>query len=78
MIIENLSQEEMISFIKRYCVKVIKDIPDTNFKAGEYYRVYQDEGGAALIDDKENWFDIFELHNPSEYLEEINERSNTW
>jgi hypothetical protein len=69
MIIENLSREEMINFIKRYCVKVIKDIPGTNFKAGEYYRVYQDEGGGALIDDKGNWFDFFDLHNPSEYLE---------
>ena len=70
MIIENLSREEMINFIKRYCVKVIKDIPGTNFKAGEYYRVYQDEGGYALIDDKGNWFDSFELRDPGEYLEE--------
>ena len=70
MIIENLSREEMINFIKEYCVKVIKDIPDTNFKAGEYYRIHQDEGGVALIDDKGNWFDLFNLHNPSEYLEE--------
>ena len=70
MIIENLSREEMINFIKRYCVKVIKDIPGTNFRAGEYYRVYQDEGGCALIDDRGNWFDVFELDNPREYLEE--------
>lgn len=70
MIIENLSREEMINFIKKYCVKVIKDILNTNFKAGEYYRVYQDEGGVTLIDDKVNWFDLFDLHNPYEYLEE--------
>lgn len=70
MIIENLSREEMINFIKKYCVKVIKDIPNTNFKAGEYYRVYQDEGGAALIDDEGNWFNLFDLNNLSEYLEE--------
>ena len=69
MIIENLSRQEMINFIKKYCVKVIKDIPNTNFKAGEYYRVYQDEGGDALIDDEGNWFDLFDLHNPNEYLE---------
>jgi hypothetical protein len=69
MIIENLSQEEMINFIKKYCSKVIKDIPNTNFKAGEYYRIHQDEGGVALIDDNGTWFDIYELHNPEEYLE---------
>lgn len=69
MIIENLSREEMINFIKKYCVKVIKDIPNTSFKAGEYYRFYQDEGGAALIDDNEKWFDLFDLNNPDEFLE---------
>ncbi len=68
MIIENLTREEMISFIKENTVKVIKDIPNTNFKSGEYYRVYQDEGGICLIDDKGNWFDIFDLDS-SEYLE---------
>lgn len=70
MIIENLSREEMINFIKGYCIKVIKDIPKTNFKAGEYYRIYQDEGGAALIDDSGNWFDLFDLKNPNEYFED--------
>lgn len=70
MIIENLSREEMINFIKEYCVKVIKDIPNTNFKAGEYYIIHQDEGGIALVDDKGKWFDLFDLQNPSEYLEE--------
>lgn len=70
MIIENLSREEMINFIKKYCVKVIKDIPGTNFKAGEYYRVYQDEAVDVLIDDKGNWFDLFNFPNPSEYLED--------
>lgn len=70
MIIENLSREEMINFIKQYCVKVIKDIPNTNFKAGEYYRIHQDEGGDALIDDDENWLDLFDLENPSEYFKD--------
>ena len=69
MIIENLSREEMINFIKEYCVKVIKDIPNTNFKAGEYYRIYQDEGGASIYENG-NWFDLYNLNNPSEYLEE--------
>lgn len=69
MIIENLSREEMINFIKENTVKVIKDIPRTNFKAGEYYRDYQDEGGSYLIDDEGNWFDIFDLDSPSEFLE---------
>lgn len=70
MIIENLSREEMINFIKQYCVKVIKDIPNTNFKAGEYYRIHQDEGGDALIDDDGNWLDLFDLENPSEYFKD--------
>ena len=34
MIVENMSREEMIEFIKAHCAKVIKDIPNTNFKAG--------------------------------------------
>lgn len=70
MIIENLNRKEMINFIKEYCVKVIKDIPNTNFKAGEYYRIYQDEGGAALIDDDGNWLDLFNLENPNEYFKD--------
>ena len=70
MIIENMTREEMISFIKHFCVKVIKDIPNTNLKAGEYYQIYQDEGGAALIDDDGNWFDLYELSDVSKYLEE--------
>lgn len=32
MILENMTREEMIKFIKAHCVKVIKDIPNTNFK----------------------------------------------
>lgn len=73
MIIENMSREEMITFIKRYCLKVIKNIPNTNFKAGEYYQVHQDEGGVALIDDNGEWFDLYELSNIGEYLGEENE-----
>lgn len=69
MIIEELSKREMINFIKENTVKVIRDIPNTNFKAGEYYRYHQDEGGDCLIDDEGNWFDIFDLDSPSEYLE---------
>lgn len=69
MIIEKLSKSEMINFIKENTVKVIRDIPNTNFKAGEYYRCHQDEGGDCLIDDEGNWFDIFNLDSPSKYLE---------
>lgn len=69
MIVENLTREEMIDFIKAHCVKVIKDIPNTNFKAGEYYRFYQDEGGIALLnDDKNNYFDL-DYNSANEYLE---------
>ena len=69
MIIENMTREEMINFIKAYCAKVIKDIPNTKFKAGEYYQIHQDEFGVALIDDNGKWFDLYELSNISEYLE---------
>ena len=69
MIIENMTREEMIKFIKAHCAKVIKNIPNTNFKAGQYYRLYQDEGGVALIDDNGKWFDLYELSNINEYLE---------
>ena len=71
MIIEKMTREEMITFVKYYCAKVIKDIPNTKFKAGEYYRIHQDEGGIALIDDNGEWFDLYELSDISEYLEEI-------
>lgn len=70
MIIENMTREEMINFIKCYCAKVIKDIPNTNFKAGEYYQIHQDWDGVILIDDNGEWFDLYELLNISEYLEE--------
>ena len=70
MIIENMSREEMIEFIKAHCAKVIKDIPDTNFKAGQYYQLIIDWEGASLIDDEGEWFNLYELNNISEYLEE--------
>lgn len=70
MIIENMSREEMIDFIKAHCAKVIKDIPNTNFKAGQYYQFFVDWEGSSLIDDNGNWFNLYELSNISEYLEE--------
>lgn len=69
MIIEKMTREEMIDFIKAYCVKVIKDIPNTNFKAGQYYRLYQNEDGIFLLsDDKNDYFDL-DYNNANEYLE---------
>jgi len=69
MIFENMTREEMIKFIKAHCVKVIKDIPNTNFKAGQYYEINQDEGGAWLIDDNHKYFDLYDI-DPHEYLED--------
>lgn len=69
MIIEKMTREEMINFIQGYCIKVIKDIPNTNFKAGQNYRFFQDEGGITLIsDDKNDYFDL-DYNNVNEYLE---------
>lgn len=69
MIIENMTKEEMINFIRAYCVRVIKDIPNTNFKAGQNYRFFQDEHGFTLIsDDKNNYF-LLDYNNANEYLE---------
>lgn len=69
MILENMTREEMINFIKAYCVKVIKDIPNTNFKAGQYYRLCQNEDGIFLLsDDKNDYFDL-DYNSANEYLE---------
>lgn len=70
MIVENLTREEMIGFIKAHCAKVIKDIPNTNFKAGQYYQFFVDWESSSLIDDNGNWFNLYELSNIGEYLEE--------
>jgi hypothetical protein len=69
MIFENMTREEMIKFIKAHCVKVIKDIPNTNFKAGQYYEIDQSEAGVWLIDDNHKYFDLYEI-DPHEYLED--------
>lgn len=69
MILENMTREEMIKFIKAHCVKVIKNIPNTNFKAGQYYEINQDEGGAWLIGDNLEYFDLYDI-DPREYLED--------
>ena len=69
MIIENMSREEMIEFIKSYTVKVIKDIPDTNFKAGQYYQFYVNWDGWEIIDDEGKSFNLYELSDIEEYLE---------
>lgn len=70
MIVENMTREEMIEFIKAHCAKVIKDIPNTNFKAGQYYQFMIDWEGASLIGNKGEWFNLYELDNIDEYLEE--------
>ncbi len=69
MIIENMSREEMIEFIKTYTVKIIKDIPNTNFKAGQYYQFLINWDGCEIIDDEGKTFNLYELSNPEEYLE---------
>lgn len=69
MNIENMSREELVDVIKKHCVKVITDFPNTNFKAGEYYFYEDNEAGPFLIDDNGKYFDLYELNNPYEYLE---------
>ena len=61
MIIENMSREEMIKFIKKHCVKVITDIPGTNFKKEQWYEVFLDEGGAGMWDDDGNFVDFYDF-----------------
>lgn len=68
MILENMTREEMINFIKAHCVKVIKNIPNTNFNAGQYYEIDQNEAGVWLIDDNHKYFDLYDI-DPCEYLE---------
>lgn len=76
MIVEELTREQMIDFIKSYCVKIIKDIPNTKFKVGEYYQYYQDEDGITLLsDDKNDYFDL-DYNSANEYLEGKNENNS--
>lgn len=60
--------------LKKYCAKVIKDIPNTIFKAGNYYPIEQDEGGVWLHDwDGKNYCDLIALSY--EYADEFLEKT---
>ena len=71
MDLDNITDVEWLrEQLKKYCIKVIKDIPDTVYKAGNYYLIDQCEAGVWLYDwDGKNYFDIYNLIHPEEYLE---------
>lgn len=50
MDLDNITDVEWFRIqLKRFCAKVIKDVPNTNFKAGNYYVIEQDEYGTMYL-----------------------------
>lgn len=71
-----MTREDMATFIKRLCVEVAKDIPDTPLKAGECYFFEQFSHGISLFTDdlsEEHWISYSEAE---EYLKERDNNAN--
>lgn len=80
MNLNTMTREDMIAFIKRTCVKVVKEIPEIPLKVGEYYFIsYATQSGAvyAIDDAFEHEYFINEAHTRECLIMEEDNNANT-
>lgn len=69
MKIDEMTREELIEFSKSLCVKLVADIPNTSFKAGEYYPFIQSEYDICLFGDNGWDYIALDYDEADKYLE---------